>query len=355
MGSKLDAMTLLEDTPHRRLNPLTREWVLVSPQRATRPWRGQVERLQEEPVPAYDPTCYLCPGNARSGGARNPDYQSTFAFDNDFPALLTDTPGEAIDVDGLLVARPEPGVCRVLCFTPAHNRALSRLSTDEIVAVVAAWQEEYTALGGRPDINAVQIFENRGEMMGASNPHPHGQIWATASVPTELQKEHATFERVSQPNDCVLCRYVEIELERATRVVVANDHFAVLVPFWAIWPYEVLVVPLRHSSGIDALRETDVRALAETLSNITIRYDNVFESPFPYSMGIHQRPTDGTPHDAWHLHLHFYPPLLRSATVRKFMVGFELLAEPQRDITPEAAADRLRSVATRHYLDEPAR
>ncbi len=348
-------MTNLEHTSHRRLNPLTGEWILVSPQRATRPWRGQVERPRNEQLPSYDPTCYLCPGNPRAGGARNPVYQGTFAFDNDFPALLGDATGDPIGIDGLLVARPEAGASRVLCFTPAHNRPLSRLTTDEIVAVVRAWQEEYAALGSRQAVNAVQIFENRGEMMGASNPHPHGQIWATASVPTELVKEHKTFEEAVRPDECVLCRYVAIELELDVRVVSANDHFLVLVPYWAIWPFEVLVVPLRHASGIDAMSDGEVRGLAEILSRLTVRYDNVFETPFPYSMGIHQRPTDGTSHERWHFHLHFYPPLLRSATVRKFMVGFELLAEPQRDITPEAAAERLRGVAARHYLDEDAR
>lgn len=347
-------MSFLEDTSHRRLNPLTREWILVSPHRADRPWRGQVERPRREVIPSYDPECYLCPGNERAGGAHNPKYTETFAFDNDFPALLADATGDPVDVDGLLVARPEAGVCRVLCFTPAHDRSLSRLGTDEIVAVIRAWQREFAALGDRESINAVQIFENRGEMMGASNPHPHGQIWATASLPTELTKENVTFERASSLDDCVLCRYIALELEREARVVFANEHFVVIVPFWAIWPYEVLVASLRHSSGIDALGEEEVRSLAETLSGLTIRYDNVFESPFPYSMGIHQRPTDDARHERFHSHFHFYPPLLRSATVRKFMVGFELLGEPQRDITPEAAADRLRNVATRHYLDEHA-
>jgi UDPglucose--hexose-1-phosphate uridylyltransferase len=348
-------MSFLEDTSHRRLNPLTNEWVLVSPQRAARPWQGQVERPRSAPIPAYDPTCYLCPGNARAGGVRNPAYKGTFAFDNDFPALLAEVTGDRIDVDGLLVARPEAGACRVLCFTPAHDRALSRLRTEEIVAVIRAWQEEYTALGARRAVHAVQIFENRGEMMGASNPHPHGQIWATASVPTELAKEHAVFEAVKRAEDCVLCRYLAIEREREARIVTANDHFVVLVPFWAIWPFEVLVVPTEHKSGIDVIDKAQVRAFAEILSRLTIRYDNVFQSPFPYSMGIHQRPTDDASHEGWHFHLHFYPPLLRSATVRKFMVGFELLAEPQRDITPEAAAERLRSVEARHYLDEDGR
>jgi UDPglucose--hexose-1-phosphate uridylyltransferase len=345
-------MTFLADTSHRRRNPLTNEWVLVSPQRTTRPWRGEVERIRTEPLPSYDPTCYLCPDNARAGGARNPDYRGTFAFDNDFPALLSDAGGEPIDVDGLLVARPEAGECRVLCFTPAHNRPFSRMSVEEIVAVVEAWQEEYRSLGSRPGITAVQIFENRGEMMGASNPHPHGQIWATTSIPTELAKEDSAFQ-AAPPDGCVLCRYLAIEFELSTRVVIKNDHFVVVVPFWAIWPYEVLVVPTRHASGVDEIDAAEVRALAEILGGLTIRYDNVFESPFPYSMGIHQRPTDGATRDRWHFHLHYYPPLLRSATVRKFMVGFELLAEPQRDITPEAAAERLRSVAARHYLDDP--
>jgi UDPglucose--hexose-1-phosphate uridylyltransferase len=346
-------MSGLEHTSHRRRNPLTGEWILVSPQRATRPWLGQLERPQNTELPSYDPTCYLCPGNPRAGGARNPVYEGTFAFDNDFPALVPDATGDPVDIDGLLVAAPEAGVCRVLCFTPAHNRPLSRLTTDEIVAVVRGWQDEYASLGSRKAVNAVQIFENHGEMMGASNPHPHGQIWATASVPTELAKEDKVF--AAQTDDCVLCRYVAIELEREERVVSTNEAFVVLVPYWAIWPFEVLVVPLRHGSDIAEMLDGEVRGLAETLSGLTVRYDNIFETPFPYSMGIHQRPTDGASHEGWHFHLHFYPPLLRSATVRKFMVGFELLAEPQRDITPETAAERLRSVAARHYLDDVAR
>lgn len=344
-------MGILGDTSHRRFNPLTREWILVSPQRADRPWRGQVEPTHDEPIPSYDPTCYLCPGNERARGIRNPVYRGTFVFDNDFPALLPDASGTSIDASGLLVAQPERGVCRVVCFTAAHDRGLSRLNTDEIVAVIDTWRDEYGSLGGRREINAIQIFENRGEMMGASNPHPHGQIWATGSVPTEHEKEDATFGSVSSLVDCVLCRYVTMELEREERVVFANESFVVVVPFWATWPYEAMIVPTRHSSGIDKLDQRESQALAESLSGLTVRYDNLFESSFPYSMGIHQRPTDGDAHERWHFHLHFLPPLLRSATVRKFMVGFELLAEPQRDITPESAAEHLRALPTRHYLE----
>jgi UDPglucose--hexose-1-phosphate uridylyltransferase len=344
-------MTSFAETSHRRFNPLTGEWILVSPHRAQRPWRGQVERPRVEPIPSYDPTCYLCPGNERARGVRNPDYHGTFAFDNDFPSLLADASGPPVDVDGLLVAAAETGACRVVCFTPRHDLPLSRLRTGEIADVVRSWREEYVSLGARETINAVQIFENRGEMMGASNPHPHCQIWATASVPTELSKEDRRFREAESIASCPLCRYLELEREREERIVFANEAFAVLVPFWAVWPFEVMIVPVRHTGGIDAMDEAEIRALAEALSGVAIRYDNVFESPFPYSMGIHQRPTDGSAHQGWHYHLHFYPPLLRSAEVRKFMVGFELLAEPQRDITPESAAERLRQVEARHFLD----
>jgi UDPglucose--hexose-1-phosphate uridylyltransferase len=329
--------------PHRRLNPLTREWVLVSPHRALRPWQGQVDAPAIPAREPYDPACYLCPGNARAGGQRNPAYTSTFVFDNDFPALYLDAPPAEVADGGLLTARAERGVCRVVCFSPDHSLTLSRMSNEAIGRVVDTWAAQFAELAALPAIGAVQIFENRGEMMGASNPHPHGQIWATETVPVELAKEvdgqRGYFEARGR---CLLCDYAALELERAERVICRNAHFAAVVPFWAVWPFELLVLPLRHTAALDELAAPERTALAALLGRITRGYDRLFAAPFPYTMGFHQRPAGGGVHPFFHLHAHFYPPLLRSAAVRKFMVGFELLGNPQRDITPEAAAARLR-------------
>ena len=328
--------------PHRRLNPLTGEWVLVSPQRTERPWQGQVERLPAECRPPYDPGCYLCPGNSRAGGARNPDYKSTFVFDNDFAALLPDTPALKTSQGGLLVAQGEPGRSRVLCFSPRHDLTLAGMAREDLRLVVDAWVEEWTALGGEPYINYVQIFENRGEMMGCSNPHPHCQIWATSSLPNEVAKEQACFAR---RRSCLICDYLALELKSAERLVCENESFAIIVPFWAVWPFETILIAKRHTTGMDELASEERDALADILKRLTTRYDNLFQVSFPYTMGFHQRPTDGQPHPEWHFHGHFYPPLLRSATVRKFMVGFEMLGMPQRDITAETAAARLRELS----------
>lgn len=341
-----------EATSHRRFNPLTREWVLVSPRRTQRPWQGQTERTAPPVALAYDPECYLCPGNRRAHGDVNPAYAHTLVFDNDFPSLQPDAGTGGIDRGGLIVARAETGVCRVICFSPRHDLTLARMPFDDIARVVGAWGEEYRTLAARDGINAVQIFENRGATMGASNPHPHCQIWATHGLPNETAKELATqADYLHDHGSCLLCDYLKLEREIGERVVLANDHFTVLVPFWAIWPFETMVLPHRHIGGMDDLTAAEARALADALSRLTIRYDNLFETPFPYSMGFHPKPTDGQPHAEWHLHAHFYPPLLRSATVRKFMVGFELLGSPQRDLTAESAAERLRAVAATHYLD----
>jgi UDPglucose--hexose-1-phosphate uridylyltransferase len=341
----------LQSVSHRRRNPLTGEWVLVSPHRTQRPWVGQSERPAGPAPLEHDPNCYLCPGNRRANGDRNPDYVHTFVFDNDFPALQSGIGDDEIDRNGLIVARAEPGICRVLCYSPRHDLTMARLSLGELGHVIAGWQEQYTALGALPDINSVQIFENCGAAMGASNPHPHGQIWSSKHLPNETAKELAAqSEYRAAHGSCLLCDYLKLETESGERIVIKNDHFTVLVPFWAIWPFETMVLPHRHIGGLDELTPAEASALAEALSGLTIRYDNVFETPFPYSMGFHQRPTDGKPHPEWHLHMHFYPPLLRSATVRKFMVGFELLGSPQRDITPEGAAQRLRDVSAVHYL-----
>lgn len=349
----------LTHQPHRRFNPLTREWLLVSPHRALRPWQGKVERVPTDQRPAYDPTCYLCPGNVRAKpeGAReaprNPHFTSTFVFDNDFPALLPgqDTSEQAripsSSPNSLFVARPERGICRVVVFSPRHDLTLSQMSVAEIQAVVDTWAEEYTALGRLPFINHVQIFENKGELMGCSNPHPHGQIWAQESIPQEPMRELESLSdyRCANGGRCLLCDYLDEELRRQERLVCQNDQFAVLVPFWAVWPFETLVISRRHAGSLSELHGDDREGMADILRRLTTCYDRLFAVSFPYSMGVHQAPTDGREHPECHLHLHFYPPLLRSATVRKFMVGYEMLGEPQRDITAEASAARLRSLS----------
>ena len=343
---------ILSQTPHRRFNPLTREWVLVSPHREKRPWQGKVEAAASEREPAYDPTCYLCPGNTRAEGVRNPAYESTFVFDNDFPALLPDAPAEAVDESGLIVARTERGVCRVLCFTPRHDLTIPRMQVEEIRRVVEAWTEQYRELGSLPFVRHVQIFENRGALMGASNPHPHCQIWAEAELPNVSARETLSLREYREKHGaCLLCRYLELELARGERIVCANDGFVALVPYWAVWPFETMVLSRRHAANLAQLSDAEKSLLADLLRRLTIRYDNLFESPFPYSMGFHQSPTDGEPHGEWHFHAHYVPPLLRSATVRKFMVGYELLGTPQRDLTPESAAERLRAAGETHYLD----
>lgn len=344
-------MSPWEAHPHRRRNPLSGEWVLVSPHRTARPWLGQVEQAPAAPDQTYDPECYLCPGNTRAGGERNPIYAETFSFTNDYSALLPDTPPQSMDKRSLLVAETEPGVCRVVCFSPRHDLTLPRMSIEEIRGVVDAWCAEYQTLLARPSIGYVQIFENRGAQMGASNPHPHCQIWATETVPNEIGKEDQTQKQYQQVHGtCLLCDYLDLE-KAGPRLVYENPAFAVVVPFWAVWPFETLLISKPHIASMDQLTGDSRTHLADALKQITTRYDNLFNAPFPYSMGFHQEPKqeDGT--GAWHLHAHFYPPLLRSATVRKFMVGYELLAMPQRDLTPEWAAERLKSLPSVHYRD----
>lgn len=333
------------DKAHRRYNPLTGEWVLVSAHRLDRPWQGEASSALLKPRAAYDPECYLCPGNVRANGERNPQYESTFAFDNDFAALQPHA-GDMREEDesGLFVAAAEAGRCRVLCFSPRHDLDLGTMDAPEVRRVVDTWAQEYTNLGAEPYVNAVTIFENRGAMMGASNPHPHGQIWANASIPNELLKESRALEQYMRTrNACLLCTYVQREIEEQERVVHLDEHVCALVPFWAIWPFEVLVLPRRHVSALDVLNNEERDALAAAISQLTRRYDRLFNVPFPYSMGFHQRPVDGEAHNEWHMHAHYYPPLLRSAGVRKYQVGYEMLAQPQRDSTPEEAARRLRS------------
>ena len=330
--------------PHKRFNPLLREWILVSPHRTQRPWQGQVEAKTTTAAIKYDPACYMCPGNKRSTGAANPEYKDVFVFDNDFPALLPSDPSASLNIKNLLIAESETGICRVLCFSPQHDLTLSMMELQNIRAVIDAWSEQYEELGAREGIRYVQIFENRGSMMGASNPHPHCQIWASASVPNLVHAEQESQIAYQHSNgSCLLCDYANVEQGAKERLVVENEHFLAIVPYWAVWPFETMVVSRRHAGAIHELTGEERDALSDMLKRLTTHYDNLFQTPFPYSMGFHQRPTDGAAHPEWHFHAHFYPPLLRSATVRKFMVGYELLAMPQRDITPEDAAERLRT------------
>jgi UDPglucose--hexose-1-phosphate uridylyltransferase len=312
-----------------------------------------VESISREPALTFDPTCYLCPGNARAGGARNPQYTETFVFDNDFAALRPDTPPVEIHENDLLVAQSETGRCRVVCFSPRHDLALARLSVDDIKRVVDVWAAEFAELGSHPKIASVQIFENRGVMMGCSNPLPHGQIWVNDTLPDELVRELSSFVDYFQKHHTTLLEdYLSLELEKQERIVCANGHFVALVPFWAIWPFETMVLSRRRVGSLPELREDERMALADLLRQVAVRYDNLFSAPFPYTMGFHQKPTDGQKHPEFHLHGHFYPPRLRSATVKKFMVGYELLAMPQRDITAETAAAYLRETSDVHYLEK---
>jgi UDPglucose--hexose-1-phosphate uridylyltransferase len=339
-------MFTLNAVSHRRLNPLTGEWVLVSPHRTARPWQGQVEPAEAMKLQPYDPSCYLCPGNARAGGAKNPQYSSTFVFDNDYAALQQVIPAGAAasNVDDLLIASPEQGICRVGCFSPRHDLSLPGMSIAEIEPVIEMWSQQFKELASAEFVRYISIFENRGAMMGASNPHPHCQIWGSHSIPNEPAKEQRSFlDYQRQHNSCLLCRYVDHELG-SERLIFVGTEFAVVVPFWAIWPFETMIIPRRHLADLTQLDAVAKLELTGTLQKLTRCYDQIFQAPFPYSMGFHQQPVDGEPHPEWHMHAHFYPPLLRSATIRKFMVGFEMLGSPQRDLTPEAAAERLRSL-----------
>ena len=337
--------------PHRRWNALRQSWVLVSPHRTQRPWQGEVAQRSAPAGVSYDPECYLCPGNKRAGGAENPGYENVFTFVNDYAALLPELPAvHEASASPLLAAEPARGICKVLCFHPDHSLTLARMTREEILPVVDAWASEYQQIGSVEWIDYVQIFENRGAMMGASNPHPHCQIWSTSFVPDEPAEEtQAQLQHHARTGHCLLCDYAATELAAGDRVVFANDHFVALVPWWAVWPFEVMLVSRRHLGTMPDLAADERAALADALKRITTRFDNLFETSFPYTMGFHQSPTDGGSHPEWHFHAHFYPPLLRSATVRKFMVGFEMLGMPQRDITPESAAERLRACSEEHF------
>lgn len=346
--------------PHRRLNPLTGEWVVVSPHRMKRPWQGKTEETEEELRPEYDPDCYLCPGNDRSGGASNPDYESTFVFTNDFPALLPDAPDAPAAEHPLLQRMGVNGTCRVICFSPRHDLTLAHFDVPGIRTVVDLWAEQTADLG--QTWKWVQVFENRGTLMGASNPHPHGQIWALDTLPTEVAREDERQRAYyAQHGTTLLGAYAELELERGVRTVVANDQWLAVVPYWAVWPFEILIVPRRHVARVPDLTGEERDALAYLLKGLLVKLDNLFETSFPYSMGWHGAPYGGgasipDPSDVehWQLHAHLYPPLLRSATVRKFMVGFEMLGEPQRDLTAEQAAERLQGLSEIHYRERAA-
>ncbi len=340
--------------PHRRYNPLTNEWILVSPHRTQRPWLGQVEKIPAESLIAHDPNCYLCPGNERAGGARNPNYNTTFVFDNDFAALLPAHPSPSPTAEGegreLLRAESERGRCRVICFSPRHDWTLPDMPLPDIRRVVDVWSEQTRELGELDFVSYVQVFENKGAAMGASNPHPHCQVWAIEHVPTEPAKELRSLSAYrSERGACLLCDYLTLELDQRERIVAQNDHFVALVPFWAVWPFETMLLPRRHIGALPETTDAERDALADMVKRLTTRYDNLFAVSFPYSMGWHQSPTDSAAHPESHLHAHYYPPLLRSATVRKFMVGYEMLANPQRDLTAETAAARLREMSETLY------
>ena len=338
----------LNSAPHRRYNPLTCDWVLVSPCRTQRPWQGKQEDAVSASRPEYDETCYHCPGNKRSGGQQNPAYQDTFIFDNDFSALLPDTPEMSINADSLFRAESERGICKVICFSPRHDHSVPDMSLEGLSQVVRVWRDEYIALKANPDIFYVQIFENKGAIMGCSNPHPHCQIWASSSLPVEVEKESESqrdyFQDHMQP---LLCDYVKRELALEDRVIYENDNFVIVVPFWAVWPFETMILPKTHCRSLAEFSEDQIRDFADAYRSLTQAYNQVFDCDFPYTAGIHQAPVTAGDHDQWQLHMHFYPPLLRSASVKKFMVGYEMLATPQRDITAEDAAQTLRSAFTR--------
>ena len=339
----------LNSAPHRRYNILTGEWVLVSPHRTKRPWQGKTEKNVEIKSPSYSPDCYLCPGNTRSGGKVNPNYKEPFTFENDFPALLPEGPEVKLST-GLLQAESETGICKVVCFSPDHSLTLPVMELEDITKVVQTWKKEFKDLGARDNINSVQIFENKGDIMGCSNQHPHGQIWAQKSVPTEILKKTEKFREYWNLNKkSLLSAYLEQELEAGERIVLRNEHFVALVPYWAVWPYEVMIIPRTHYQHIGQLNAEEEKAFASIIKNLCIKYDNLFETSFPYSSGIHQQPTSGEDFPEWHFHMLFYPPLLRSATIKKFMVGYELFASPQRDITAEQAAQSLRELPDVHY------
>ena len=334
----------LQEYSHKRYNILTGEWVLVSPHRAKRPWQGQNETVNNEIRPKYDESCYLCAGNTRINGAVNPKYTDVFVFTNDFAALQNDSPTFSIN-DGLLKAQSERGICKVICFSPDHSKSLAEMSPEDIQKVVFAWQKHYEILGSEPNINYVQIFENKGAVMGCSNPHPHGQLWSQSTLPNEVdKKDKQQLNYFNKNKTSLLGDYIKQELALKERIIFENKHFLVLVPFWAVWPFEAMIVPKEQKESILDLSDEESLSYAEAIAVLTKAYDALFDTSFPYSSGIHQAPTNGLENSHWHFHMSFYPPLLRSATVKKFMVGYEMFGSPQRDITAEQAAQRLRAL-----------
>ena len=334
----------LQDYSHKRYNILTGEWVLVSPHRAKRPWQGQNEAVSNEVRPAHDPSCYLCAGNTRINGEINPNYKDAFVFTNDFAALQTNSKNFQVE-DGLLLAQSEQGICKVICFSPDHSKSLADMQASEIEKVVFAWQHEYKELSENELINYVQIFENKGAVMGCSNPHPHGQIWSQTSLPNEVdKKDKHQLAYYNKNKSSLLGDYLKQELSKNERIIFENDAFVVLVPFWAVWPFETMIVPKIQQSNILELKDNESLLFAEAISVLTKAYDKLFNTSFPYSSGIHQAPTNGKDNNHWHWHMSFYPPLLRSASVKKFMVGYEMFGSPQRDITAEIACNKLKEL-----------
>ncbi len=342
-----------QELPHRRYNPLTGDWILVSPHRTQRPWLGKRETVAADDRPAYDPKCYLCPGNSRADGTQNPKYSDTFVFTNDFPALLPDGLSKAVGVsdDPLFRKQNVRGTCRVVCFSPRHDMTLPQMPLGGIRRVIDLWADQITELG--QTYRWVQVFENKGDTMGCSNPHPHGQIWASSELPNEPAREDRQQRQYfAEHQSALLMDYVQRELDQQERTVVENAEWLAVVPFWAIWPFETLLLPKRHTLRLPDLSDSQRNQLADILKRLLTKYDNLFDTSFPYSMGWHGAPTDDGNWQHWQLHAHFYPPLLRSATVKKFMVGYEMLAEAQRDLTPEQAAERLRQLSEIHPREQ---
>ncbi|PCJ98727.1 MAG: galactose-1-phosphate uridylyltransferase [Flavobacteriaceae bacterium] len=339
----------LNTAPHRRYNILTGEWILVSPHRNKRPWQGKKDVAAPAQTIAYDKDCFLCPDNLRANGSTNPNYKGVYSFVNDYAAINNHAEYKEYN-DGLLTAETETGICKVICFSDDHSLTLPLMTASQITAVIQTWKSEYLQLGAKQDINYVQIFENKGAIMGCSNPHPHGQIWAHRSVPVEILKKNKMQQVFWEQNKkSLLSEYLEQELKCNKRIVLQNEHFVALVPFWAVWPYEIMILPKNHYQHIGQLSVDEEKTFAEIIKKVTIKYDNLFETSFPYSAGIHQCPTDGPAHPEWHFHMLFYPPLLRSSEVKKFMVGYEMFATPQRDITAESAANTLRNLKDIHF------
>ncbi len=332
----------LKEYSHKRWNPLIEEWVLVSPHRSKRPWQGQEEKKDQFKRPSHDPECYLCSGNTRSNGVKNEDYKDVFVFQNDFAALQEDTPEFNVS-EGLLKASSETGICKVICFSPDHSKSLADMDVEGIEKVIQVWQKEYYELSALETINYIQIFENKGAVMGCSNPHPHGQIWAQSSLPNEIIKKDRSQKAYFETHQkSLLSDYISQELALNERILFQNEYFVVMIPFWAVWPYEAMIVPKYRQQDIGIMLEEERFAFAEAIQKLTNAYDQLFNCSFPYSAGIHQAPTNGESNEHWHWHMSFYPPLLRSASVKKFMVGYEMFAMPQRDITTEMAVDQLR-------------